>query len=181
MAAPRIDTVRGRLGSARDAIVTVLSEIEDLHSLAYDRRVGGRDSLAGGRRANGPGSLDAHGDPRARDAYAALAAAALDTTGRLAEASQAAIALLREGGARRPINRRLITSDELVQALAAQARRASRGSGYVAVAAVAQPQIADVATTIDRIIRERDTAVARVADLEARLAARDLRRARGRR
>jgi hypothetical protein len=165
--APRIDTTRNRLEATRELLTMILDELDDLHCLAYERATATRDAPV--RGGDHDYALDTHGDQRARAAYTDLATKTIGACTTLAEASHNAIALLREGRAPGPRMRRLIDTDELVQALAAQARRADRGD-YTPHRSHVQPEVAGVKHTIDRIIRERDDALRLVDRLTRRLA-----------
>src|SRR5690606_9799756 len=109
--------------------------------------------------------------PPARSAYRAPAEATLTACAQLAEASHNAIRILRDHQpGDTPRTRRLITTDELVTALAAQARRQTNRTSYQAIPAIPQPEHAEVLRAAERSIRERDRLAAENAKLRARLA-----------
>lgn len=166
--APRIDTVRNRADATRQLLGTIIDELDDLHVLAYDRVTAARElAVKGGER---DWALDTHGDPRARAAYRQLAESTIGACTNLAEASHNAIALLRASNpGDTPRTRRIIATDELIEALCAQARRDERHD-YTPHRAQPQPEIDGVKHTLDRIIRERNEAIARADKLEKRLA-----------
>lgn len=167
--APRIDTVRNRITTAQQVLTTIHDELEDLHVLAYDRQVAAAEApVRGGQR---DWALDTHGDPRARAAYRQLAEATLNACAQLAEASHNAIRVLRDHQpGDTPRTRRLITTDELVTALAAQARRQTNRTSYQPARAIPQPEHAEVLRAAERVIKERDQLRDRCEKLEARLA-----------
>jgi len=167
--APRIDTIRNRITTTRDLLTAIHNELEDLHVLAYDRKVAAAEAPVRGGQPDW--ALDTHGDPHARSAYRALAEATLNACAQLTEASHNAIRILRDHQpGDTPRTRRLITTDELVTALAAQARRQTNRTSYQAIPAVPQPEHAEVLRAAERIIRERDRLAAEVDKLRARLA-----------
>lgn len=168
--APRIDTVRNRITTTRQVLATIHDELEDLHVLAYDRRAAAAEAppVRGGQR---DWALDTHGNPHARSAYRLLADATLSACAQLAEASHNAIRVLRDHQpGDTPRTRRLITTDELVTALAAQTRRQTNRTSYQPARAIPQPEHAEVLRAAERIIRERDRLAAEVDKLRARLA-----------
>lgn len=167
--APRIDTLRNRITATRELLATIHDELEDLHVLAYDRRAAAAEApVRGGQR---DWALDTHGDPHARAAYRMLAEATINACAQLAEASHNAIRVLRDHQpGDTPRTRRLITTDELVVALAAQARRQTSRTSYQPTRAIPQPEHAEVLRAAERIIRERDQLRDRCEKLEARLA-----------
>lgn len=167
--APRIDTVRNRITATQQLLATIHDELEDLHVLAYDRHVAAAEApVRGGQR---DWALDTHGSPHARSAYRALAEATIGACAQLAEASHNAIRILRDHQpGDTPRTRRLITTDELVTALAAQARRQTNRTSYQAARAVPQPEHAEVLRAAERVIKERDQLRDRCEKLEARLA-----------
>ena len=145
-----------------------IDELEDLHVLAYDRQAAAEATVRGGQR---DWALDTHGNPHARTAYRQLAEATINACAQLAEASHNAIRILRDHQpGDTPRTRRLITTDELVTALAAQTRRQTNRTSYQAIPAVPQPEHAEVLRAAERIIRERDRLAAEVDKLRARLA-----------
>lgn len=167
--APRIDTVRNRITTTQQVLATIHDELEDLHVLAYDRRAAAAEAPVRGGQPDW--ALDTHGDPHARSAYRRLAEATINACAQLAEASHNAIRILRDHQpGDTPRTRRLITTDELVTALAAQARRQTNRTSYQAVPAIPQPEHAEVLRAAERIIRERDRLAAEVDKLRARLA-----------
>src|SRR5690606_20690779 len=116
-------------------------------------------------------ALDTHGNPHARTAYRQLAEATINACAQLAEASHNAIRILRNHQpGDTPRTRRLITTDELVTALAAQARRQTNRPSYQPVPAIPQPEHAEVLRAAERVIKERDQLRDRCEKLEARLA-----------
>lgn len=167
--APRIDTLRNRITATRELLTTIHDELEDLHVLAYDRQAAAAEApVRGGQR---DWALDTHGNPHARTAYRQLAEATINACAQLAEASHNAIRILRDHQpGDTPRTRRLITTDELVTALAAQARRQTHRTSYQAVPAIPQPEHAEVLRAAERIIRERDRLAAENDKLRARLA-----------
>ena len=167
--APRIDTVRNRITTTRDLLTAIHNELEDLHVLAYDRRAAAAEAPVRGGQPDW--ALDTHGNPHARAAYRQIAEAALNACAQLAEASHNAIRILRDHHpGDTPRTRRLITTDELVTALAAQTRRRTNRTSYQAVPAIPQPEHAEVLRAAERIIRERDRLAAENDKLRARLA-----------
>lgn len=167
--APRIDTLRNRITATRELLTTIHDELEDLHVLAYDRQAAAAEApVRGGQR---DWALDTHGNPHARTAYRALAEATINACAQLAEASHNAIRILRDHQpGDTPRTRRLITTDELVTALAAQARRQTNRTSYQATRAIPQPEHAEVLRAAERVIKERDQLRDRCEKLEARLA-----------
>jgi len=167
--APRIDTVRNRITATRQVLAAIHDELEDLHVLAYDRRAAAAEApVRGGQR---DWALDTHGDPHARSAYRLLAEATIGACAQLAEASHNAIRILRDHQpGDTPRTRRLITTDELVTALAAQARRQTNRTSYQPTRAIPQPEYAEVLRAAERVIKERDQLRDRCEKLEARLA-----------
>lgn len=168
--APRIDTLRNRITATRQLLTTIHDELEDLHVLAYDRKAAAAEAppVRGGQR---DWALDTHGSPHARTAYRALAEATINACAQLAEASHNAIRILRDHQpGDTPRTRRLITTDELVTALAAQARRQTNRTSYQPVPAIPQPEHAEVLRAAERVIKERDQLRDRCEKLEARLA-----------
>lgn len=166
--APRIDTTRNRLAATRELLGDVEKEIEDLHTLAYDRQVAKDDvAVSGGQRDY---ALDTHGDPRARDAYRTLANTVSDVCDQLAEAAHDVIVLLREGDTPgHPRGRRRIDTEELAQQLEHQAVRIANGD-YTPHRIRPQPEAAETRKVLDRVRRERDQARADVERLKAELA-----------
>lgn len=72
MSAPRIDTFRNVLDSVQTLLCELRPNIEDIHTLAYDRPKAEMQSrVAGGTRDY---ALDTHGDMRARTLYIEVAA-----------------------------------------------------------------------------------------------------------
>lgn len=125
----RIDTLRSQLGATRTLLGDLEAEVDDLHSLAYERqRTQVTDKVSGGERDY---ALDTHGDPVARAAYRHLGEAVATACGDLALALDAAAKVLRAGGPTGRPGRRAVTAAEHAEALAAQARRAARGEGHV--------------------------------------------------
>src|SRR5690606_13239230 len=163
------DTVRNRITATRQVLAAIHDELEDLHVLAYDRRAAAAEApVRGGQR---DWALDTHGDPHARSAYRLLAEATIGACAQLAEASHNAIRILRDHQpGDTPRTRRLITTDELVTALAAQARRQTNRTSYQPTRAIPQPEYAEVLRAAERIIRERDRLAAENDKLRARLA-----------
>ena len=126
--APRIDTLRKQLANARDRLTDAGRILEALHDLAYDRptaseRLGVTVSEPEGY------SLDSHGDPRARAAYAALGREVDAACAQIIGAVRNAANLINAGDEKGE-NRRSPVSIEVVEhleAIDAQARRGRRG------------------------------------------------------
>src|SRR5690606_31740195 len=109
--------------------------------------------------------------PPARSAYRAPAEATLTACAQPTEASHNATRILRDHQpGDTPRTRRLITTDELVTALAAQARRQTNRTSYQPIRAIPQPEHAEVLRAAERVIKERDQLRDRCEKLEARLA-----------
>lgn len=136
MSAPRIDTVRRQIADTIHALHSISEELDDLHSLAYDRTVADRGPRVHGGHTDY--ALDAVGLRAARDAYRHLAELTLDRVADLEHAARKATRLLRSGEPGRPRTRRTITAAEHTEALAAQARARARGD-YVPVRRHPQP------------------------------------------
>lgn len=161
---PRVDTVRNQLFGARELLAMVGAEVEDLHVLAYDRPTASREKVHGGQRDY---ALDTHGDPRARAALRELSLAAVHACEVVAQVAHDQLKILRSGE-RTNGTRRMVSSEELLQAIEAQGRRAARGE-YTPVRREAQPDSDLVAGTVDRLTRERDQARTQADRLTARL------------
>ena len=164
--APRIDTMRNRLAATRALLAMVQDELEDLNVLAYDRARINRERVRGGEP---DWALDTHGDPRARTAYREIGTSTIHALEVIADAHHQALTLLRSGTptGRRP--RYIINSEELAQAIEAQARRAARDE-YTPTARESQPDKHQADETVARLIRERDRYKTLAERYEKRLA-----------
>lgn len=168
----RIDTLRNQLGATAELLTVTSPLLTELHFLAYERHRGQQDeTVRGGTRDY---ALDNHGNPDARAAYQALGEAVDTACTNLALALHDSVKPLRQGGNRGNQSRRLISVGDLGVALAAQARRISRGEGLPPH--LVQPERDQAMKIMEqravKAEKERDRAVARVRKLEAEAAAR---------
>lgn len=158
MTAIRIDTLRNEIAGARELLDMIHQELEDLHVLAYERATTLSEAKVSG--GSHDYALDTHGDPRARDAYKHLGKAVDGACILLAEASNNALNLLRQGDTPGRGQRHLRLA-ELGEAVAAQAKRSRRGD-YTAIRRGPQPELAKATEQLqkerDDAIRERDAA-----------------------
>lgn len=134
----RIDTFRNKLAATRALLDKVEDHLVDLHTLAYSRHAAQQaDKVRGGQRDY---ALDTHGDPKARELWGRLTLKVMDATEDLAVAAHDTLGYLTRGPS--PATRRDttadITSDELIEALEAQARRRQAGE-YTPTATAIQP------------------------------------------
>lgn len=135
---PRIDTTSRRLEATGRLLAIATTELETLHTLAYNRDAARRDAVvAGGSRDY---ALDTHGNPKARQHYRRLALAALDVCDILAEAAHDVTSFLASDGYRDERRRggEKLNAVDMALALEAQARRAARGE-FAPLRVVPQP------------------------------------------
>lgn len=152
MTAIRIDTLRNQIAGARELLDMIHQELEDLHVLAYERAtLLSEAKVSGGSHDY---ALDTHGDERARDAYKALGRAVDGACIHLAEASNNALNLLRQGNTPGRGQRHLRLA-ELGEAIAAQSRRSRRGD-YTPIRRGPQPEHHHA---LDQLQQERDAAI----------------------
>jgi hypothetical protein len=136
--APRIDTLRKQLGTARSLLDDAAGAIETLYSLAYERSPAPRDGAVTRTHPEGYDLLV--GDRRARAAYQTLAREVFAASAQISGASRRALRLLEQGDERGD-NRRsaqTITAVEHLEALEVQGRRTARGE-FDPGRAMAQP------------------------------------------
>jgi hypothetical protein len=129
----RIDTARNRINATVAALQAALNNLEDLHTLAYERR---RANLTI-RGTTVDWALDNHGDPAARHAYRLLANTAIGACEALTIATNEAQRVFNQGE-RQPRTRPAATPTEIADAIQAQARRQARGE-YTPVRLQPQP------------------------------------------
>lgn len=161
--APRIDTLRNQLRRARLLLDDAGRVVEALHDLAYDRTTGGERLGVTVSEPEGY-SLDSHGDPKARAAYAALGREVDAACAQINGACRHALKMV-DRGDQAGENRRAPVSIDVVEhlhALDAQARRGSRGEF-------------DAGRTMVQPLREgtQKSAARRIRSLEAQLQKRD--------
>lgn len=147
---PRIDVARKALQETLDLLQQCAREIDDLHSLAYERKVGGDKVRV--RSTVTDWALDTHGDPVARAAYRRLLGAVLATYQPVNAAARDVVRILREGDRPgRVLSTRTASAAEVAAAIAAQARRAARGE-YTPVRTLPQPDPGEIApdTALER-------------------------------
>lgn len=176
--APRIDTLRNQLTATIELLAMARDELEDLHTLAYDRPTARSEIVVSGGAPDY--ALDNHGDTRARNAYRLLGDKAIEAAKLLADAAHGAISILREDdGDDRARTGRTINRHDLADAIEAQGRRITRGE-FVPVRRLPQPGTTDVVkelrTRLDRqrrlakeLERERDDARAEATRLRSML------------
>lgn len=136
----RIDSARNRIAATIDLLTKAGVELEDLHVLAYDRRVAAEERVGhdGGARARDY-CLDTHGDSNAREAYRSLTDAVDDSCAALAAAGHDVLRILRADGSRRGrIGPRTATALEIAELIANQADRIRRGE-YTPIRGLPQP------------------------------------------
>jgi len=149
---PRVETVRRQLSSTIAMLQACADEIEDLHSIAYEKNQRGLRERV--KTSVDGYSLDGQGDPKARAAYRRLVGVALATCQPIDRAALDVIAILREGGPASRGGPGIVRAVEVAEAIAAQARRMARGD-YTPVRSEAQPERAPdpVATVRSRGLR----------------------------
>lgn len=134
---PRIDVARRAMAETADLLRQCIAEIDDLHAMAYERRVGGERVNV--RVSVTDWALDRQGDPVARAAYRRLLGAVLATYAPVNAAARDAVGILRQGDRpARVMSARTASAAEVLAAIEAQARRASRGE-YTPHRVYAQP------------------------------------------
>lgn len=160
----RLDTLRNQLTATTELLGMIRQELEDLHVLAYERHSAADEAkVAGGTHDY---ALDTHGDPRARAAYRQLGDTTADACATLATVTHDALNLLRTGNTPSTRGRRTIQLEELGNAIAAQARRASRGE-YTPIRRGPQPdrdqamaqlrkQLDTLQRKLDKVTKQRD-------------------------
>lgn len=166
--APRIDTLRNQLRRSRSLLDDASRVLEALHDLAYDRtiaseRLGVTESEPEGY------SLDSHGDPKARAAYAGLAREVDAACAQINGACRTALRNV-ERGDQAGENRRAPVSIDVVEhldALDAQARRTSRGE-FNAGRTMTQPLRAGTQKSAARRIRSLEAELKKRDRLEQR-------------
>lgn len=121
----RVDTVRNQLAGTQTLLGDIRLELDDLHSIAWERsRTSDDPKVRGGTRDY---ALDTHGNPTARHALDILKEATARACQDLALALHEAGHVLRKGDDPGNTSRTLITHAELADALAAQANRIAEG------------------------------------------------------
>jgi hypothetical protein len=124
----RIDAFKRDIRDVIDLLEFVLVNAEDLHTLAYDRKVAASERVS----ASGPVHfyLDQHGDMKAREAMRYLMKATKSATGHIETAARECKRILIVGDPpmqNRSLGPRTVTAAEHLEAIRAQARRAERG------------------------------------------------------
>jgi hypothetical protein len=124
----RIDAFERDLDDLIELLTMVRKSARDLHTLAYDRKVAASERVS----ASGPMHfyLDQNGDMKAREAMRHLMRATKSAIGPIEHAARDCKRILTAGEApkrNRELGPRTITAAEHLDALRAQARRASRG------------------------------------------------------
>lgn len=158
----RIDAFRRDMTELRDLIDMILASAEDLHVLAYDRKVAAAEHVS----ASGPVHfyLDQHGDLRARQAMKDLMRAMPGAFEAVDRAARKAKAILTEGAPpkrNRECGPRTASTAEVFDALAARSRRAARGE-YTSTRLWPQPE----AETLIAELRDRVKKLERALEKE---------------
>lgn len=153
--APRIDTMRNQLRNARGLLDDAARVIEALHELAYDRQAA--SERLGVTLSEPEGySLDSHGDPRARAAYAQLGREVDAAAGQIIGACREALRIVGAGDVKAEDERLVIPVrvDPLdhLAAVDAQQRRNRRGE-FDPGRTMTQPVRRDAERTAVRTIR----------------------------
>lgn len=157
--APDIRTVDNRLDAATALIALVRDQLHELHTLGNDRpRASERLNV---QQTRTDYALDSHGDPRARELYRQVALELVSLIELMSVAAHTMQRWLRNGeiDTTRRRGSTVITSDEFLEALAAQQRRADRGETDRAL--VDQPtrkHATDIAT-LERHVRDLEGVV----------------------
>jgi hypothetical protein len=139
MTAPRIDSVRAEFRDAIHLLQQMADQLEDLHVLAYSRHRAAQEAkVRGGSRDY---ALDTHGDKRARDLYARTATDMHRFIGHLTSSLKEVRGYLTGGnGPSRRDPSADCTTDEVVAAMDAAARRRDRGE-YSPAPLAEQPKV----------------------------------------
>lgn len=156
----RIDTLRNMLAGSRELLKMLGEELDDLHTLAYERPTAQADQ-AKVKGGSSDYALDNHGSLAARNAYRHLGQAVVDMCNRADYAVSEASKILRVGDtpARTP---RTVQLAELAEQIARQAKRTKNGEHAEAVRRGPQPdeQRALLALHEKLQAKERDLAAA---------------------
>lgn len=154
----RIDTARNQLAATRALLDLALTQMEDLHVLAYERQAASDDAkVAGGGHDY---ALDTHGDQRVRDAYRRFSDILHATTLDLAEAAHDVLRYLSAAGnaSRGP---RITSALEHALLLEAKARRVQRGE-YQPARVMPQPGIDDALAAAAQNIKRLERIINRL-------------------
>ena len=124
MAHRDVDVIRARLTAIAGAAAALSKQLEDLHALAFERRVGGETKVSGGSG----GDVDTVGDQRARTLWRRLEAELRAAEVAVVALERAAGNLLTEGrAATEPMFGTSLTPAEFRRLQRARTRRLERG------------------------------------------------------